>query len=488
MMNKFPSTPWLPEKSECQKIRKRPRLQTKERAHLFFWGLGKIVMLPDIIEVRELRGGMRYLLPPRQCGRLRFRVGLPLILLGLSGSIMILYLTGVELGQAMQAQNGQLPLLGLLLALKLLPAGVVCFIPFLFGLAIFAGRLEVQLCDGKLWAFERVGPFCWSRSRTVARIRQLIVFGPSANGYDPSMIMGPVAEMALLMGECEGTGVMAAARRCFAARYPSNWHLALAKAFVGPSRGAAILAACEGEPPLLVAAGYPHAWLAALAEELVGRCQAELPSGAPGPRRAVPHLVARYLHDWGAQDQSVQPARSQAVLESQGGELVLRLPPCGVWQGHGEEIFRGSLLLVGLLAVVGLGVLTATIIGVCDPELGICLVLFLIPFAVLVLGLLLHEIDRGRSQACFAVVGGCLVVARFGVFRTRRYEWPRAQIRAIRAAYRPSRYDHRPVLELQILSRGAQTVGLFSGRDHAELRWVATVLRQALQVPAVPEQ
>ena len=44
--------------------------------------------------------------------------------------------------------------------------------------------------------------------------------------------------------------------------------------------------------------------------------------------------------------------------------------------------------------------------------------------------------------------------------------------------------NDRPVIELQIHPRQGKKAGLLGGRDEAELRWLATRLRQALQVPA----
>lgn len=44
--------------------------------------------------------------------------------------------------------------------------------------------------------------------------------------------------------------------------------------------------------------------------------------------------------------------------------------------------------------------------------------------------------------------------------------------------------NNRPVLELQVHPKQGSKFGVLSGRDHGELRWMATVLRRALKVPA----
>jgi hypothetical protein len=55
---------------------------------------------------------------------------------------------------------------------------------------------------------------------------------------------------------------------------------------------------------------------------------------------------------------------------------------------------------------------------------------------------------------------------------------------AIRADASSMEVNHRPVIQLQIHPRAGKKVGLLSGRNEDELRWMATRLRRALNVPA----
>ena len=46
--------------------------------------------------------------------------------------------------------------------------------------------------------------------------------------------------------------------------------------------------------------------------------------------------------------------------------------------------------------------------------------------------------------------------------------------------------NNQPVIELQIHPRGAKKVGILAGRDEAELRWIASTLRRASNLPTAP--
>jgi hypothetical protein len=69
------------------------------------------------------------------------------------------------------------------------------------------------------------------------------------------------------------------------------------------------------------------------------------------------------------------------------------------------------------------------------------------------------------------------------LFGTKQLEWRRDEIAAIRADTSGMEVNNRPVIELQIHPLSGKKVGLLAGRKEEELRWMATRVGRALNVP-----
>lgn len=115
--------------------------------------------------------------------------------------------------------------------------------------------------------------------------------------------------------------------------------------------------------------------------------------------------------------------------------------------------------------------------------------LFNLPFlfagcVALAIGLLTSSIHMGRRTAALEVDAGRLRVETRGLFGTKRREWTRADINAIRADASGMEVNERPVIELQIHPCAGKKMGLLAGRKEDELCWMASRLRRALNVPA----
>jgi hypothetical protein len=80
-----------------------------------------------------------------------------------------------------------------------------------------------------------------------------------------------------------------------------------------------------------------------------------------------------------------------------------------------------------------------------------------------------------------AVANGDLLIKRTGAFGTRRHELPAGSVRSIRVARSNVQVNDRYLQQLAIETTG-RTLRLFTGRDDAELAWVAAVLRRALRL------
>ena len=111
-------------------------------------------------------------------------------------------------------------------------------------------------------------------------------------------------------------------------------------------------------------------------------------------------------------------------------------------------------------------------------------ILAMLGFGAVGLGMMAIAINLGRRTATFAAESGRLCVETKSLFGARQLEWSSGEINAIRADASNMEVNHRPVLELQIHPVTGKKVGLLAGRNENELRWMATRLRQALNVPA----
>jgi hypothetical protein len=86
------------------------------------------------------------------------------------------------------------------------------------------------------------------------------------------------------------------------------------------------------------------------------------------------------------------------------------------------------------------------------------------------------------------VVGDELEMVENSPVRLRRRSWKRDKLLGIRCADNgwvsggENDSTLTPVAQLHILAQDEKKVGLLTGRDAAELRWIAAVLRRALHL------
>jgi len=93
-------------------------------------------------------------------------------------------------------------------------------------------------------------------------------------------------------------------------------------------------------------------------------------------------------------------------------------------------------------------------------------------------------LQLGRRTVELVVEGGQLRVTFKGPIRTTQKIWSRPELAAIRVDRSNVEINHRVLPELQIHPRSGKKQGMLAGHEEKELLWLATRLRQALQVPA----
>ncbi|MHC4428146.1 MAG: hypothetical protein ACYS0D_06025, partial [Planctomycetota bacterium] len=94
--------------------------------------------------------------------------------------------------------------------------------------------------------------------------------------------------------------------------------------------------------------------------------------------------------------------------------------------------------------------------------------------------MLIAAINMGRRHAIIDVVEDVLLINRKNLFGLKSHQWRRDEIETIAIGPSGMSVNDIPVLKLKIMLRDETETGLFAGRDTQELRWIASVLRQAL--------
>ncbi len=388
------------------------------------------VPLPPEIQVIDLPDGVQYRLPPRP-SRLARGLGLCLIVFGAAGC-------GFDLSWSLRVQNfllGPAPVPWLpqaLLVVQDVVAVVSCLGVCCAGLFLLAGHSEVELRAGRLRAVERAGWLRWARARPRQGIRRLVVSNAAAADGTPA-VPDAGGYLAVLRAQGEGAGAL--------------WLAPL----------------------------YPRAWLGALADNLTRRLADSgtgLPASAPSLAVVVGEQAGGPLPDE-FPDRPEPPATSAVVLERGDGGLTLAIPPQELGLG-------GGLLLHGAVeSFVLAGVMTAWFLRAAAQAGGLFPGLWVILAApwLMGLGMVLAFIHTLVCRWTLTVTGEGLTFVQS--FPSRRREWTRDQLESIRVDPAENRQ-----FALRIGTKQGQMVRLLPGRPREELEWIATVLRQALGVPA----
>jgi hypothetical protein len=313
-----------------------------------------------------------------------------------------------------------------------LPFVIAGGIPAAIGLLMLFGRCRVGWKDGQLRAAEMLGPLRWTRRLPRQPIRKLEVgVGSSRTGTAPAQ---PIE------GFC------------------------------------ALVAVFEDGSKKLVALGYPKDWLLAVAGELKGYVGGSAFSGIS----TQVEVVEQKLANESDADVLEQPAGSLVQVEEHTNGVKLAVPPAGLRRGSMGLFFFG-LLWCSFMAVF---TTVAVLPGSKTEGPTWVIILFMLGFWAIGLGLLAAAINLGRRTATLTADGGRLRLETKGLFGAKQVEWSHGEIAAIRADASNIEVNHRRLLELQIHPATGKKVGLLTGRDDQELRWLATRLRRALNVPA----
>jgi hypothetical protein len=182
------------------------------------------------------------------------------------------------------------------------------------------------------------------------------------------------------------------------------------------------------------------------------------------------------------------PRGCSAMIEQLDDGMALHFPPLG-WKAAGifPLIWTGVWNLFTIPFAIGFYILAATkgVESFCNPPSQWWL-LFPLPF--LLIGLLSVWWLRRLAQrgAVIVVDSEKLRIASIGVFKSRQKERIREEVVDVVAGPSSIEINEEPVLELQFRFKDGKQFCLLAGRGDADLKWAASVLRQALGLKSVP--
>lgn len=403
---------------------------------------------PSGYETRATADGARYILPKRELDGARW-FGLILMLFGgVFSGFATFWIWGAS--QSLWNSQGQFQWTGLPFTLFGVPFVIAGLFPFGIGLILIAGRSEIIIRGGKLIAREKVGPFFWSRKRLTDAIERFELVRDHK----------------------------------FKSKRGDQLKIDNLSAF---------RALGSSMKPMIVAWGYQREVLERLANDLAEQCQAHGPAKLfddPGDAIAVvdapPEESGEETERTAAGTLPDPPADTGIVLDVHDSGVTLTIPPAGLRSKGAKGMFSFSLLWCGFTAVF-----TTLMIFADDRPGGSDLwfaIAFIAVFWVIGIGMLFGTLIAVKRRAIIDVVGfppdAVLLMTRRGLFGMKQQEVSLDQIEAIRIDNSGMEVNNTPVKNLQIHRKKGKKLGLLSGRDEEELRWIAAVLRYALDVPA----
>ncbi|KAF0172992.1 MAG: hypothetical protein FD161_3897 [Limisphaerales bacterium] len=393
--------------------------------------------LPPEIRVEPGRQGIRYLLPPRETGPLKF-VAVFFIGFGcLFGGFALFWILGV-LGVVLPGTPGPANVAFALFGLPFLAAGLG-----IVGLGFFAlcGRCEIEVQAGELLARERGGPFRWTRRIPLKDIRRFTLAADAVRVNDQPVKSGPMSDVGVLSAE------------------------------VGAGK------------PRLVVLGYPRAWVEALAARLNADI-VELTGAAPLPT-TVTQLDPATGRGIASGDRFDPPAKTSITISQMAGGIVAVVPPQGARGTRGLLAF--ALIWLVFVSLVG------TVFAIAPEstkrrrnQSKAIPAVVIGAFGLIGVGMLTAAVNQMRRKASLRASRDELIILQQSLFGTKTFKRSSGQLAAIRVGDSGIVVNNVPLEELQVHGTDGKKHGFFTNLTNDELHWLATHLRHATGVGEAP--
>lgn len=413
--------------------------------------------LPSEVMVQTTSDGVLYVLPPRDIGKLWY-IALAVLLIGLGLTGLAVYLILIRSGlldwlmdlQSSGGNAGSFDLSGIPNIFWALPC-LFFGVPILkFGRFMMGGKSSIEVSNDHVITTQGSGLLRRRKKYAIEKIKKLQVktSRPGDTGEGLSELSGAL-NIVLKDGKTRNL----------------TW-------------------------------GYQKALLTGLASDLSAQCKqsegAVLYDGEYKPITIEQRTIGdrprkmRLRDDVAVDGESFEdaaqprPDNAVAVLEHHQDGLTITVPPVGIRKGSkglfGFSIFWNVFMIVFTGAWFGAG-------GVkLNGEL-LMILAFLSVFWAVGIGTMLAAINAGRRQAILDVVGDTLLITRQNIFKTRQEEVRRDNIESIRRDKSGTEVNDVPILNLQVHRKQGKKIAMLSQLSNDELAWIASELRQALDVP-----
>ncbi len=246
----------------------------------------------------------------------------------------------------------------------------------------------------------------------------------------------------------------------------------------------AILIETGAGRPVPIGSGHPRDFLLAFAGELGQSCAIAAPRVGQTAPIAVVDVPPQAVPDPQNPTVTELPAGSNIQFMPTPDGFTLMLPPIGFRRSKQSGLLFFGIIWLGFIVLFTL----LMIFGKPSPKnhqpiwIGF---LFLIPFWAVGIGILCAAIQLALRRAVLVADADTLVFTQKGPIRSTEKQWPRSQISAVRVDASGTEVNDRPLIQLQLLNpQGKKLIGLFTGRPLDELEYLASQLRQSLNVPA----
>lgn len=229
----------------------------------------------------------------------------------------------------------------------------------------------------------------------------------------------------------------------------------------------------------MLAIGYPRDWLIPLSQELSHCLAVETPS-LDSPNNRIPVTIVDATTGSGEIERDEQPPQSMIEWQALADGFVLTIPASGV-RGQSRGLLTFSLAWCGIVTLFTVVFSFAGGQAQANPkDAGWVFAVVIGVFWAVGIGTLLSAINMSRRQAAIAISGDRLKLITSDLFGTKRKEWALDDVQTFRKGPSGVEVNDVPVMQLHIVPRAGSPYGLLTGRDEAELEWMATLLRRAL--------
>ena len=385
-------------------------------------------MLPQEIRAEHWPERTTYDFPRRPVGALRY---LGLFFVGFA--VLFGWMPGKQVLQAIQhLVQGHAGTADLIFGAFTSIFVIAALLPLGLGLLMMFGRTRLVLTRDLVIVTEIAGPIRWRRKFKLADIERLEV----------ASALGAKSSSSAKSPGLTGLGGLAAALR--------------------------------GKKSVLLLICYPQEWLTSMANELSSQMRL---TGAPVPVTQVEMTKPSQAEEF--EEITEQPPGSTAVprenplrhyAQGQTARVLEREPRLGVVWFRLVPLHRRGYSSAAAWKIRP-GLFARPVADTRDPWL-------------------LGGRHAYASRRCSLGYRTCeieadkvrLRISLRSAIRGRAWEWPVSGLRAITVGASNVEINNRRLQELQILPSTGKKVGVLAGRDPAELAWLATVLRNTIQL------